>query len=992
MVERHECWRPLGWMGAGMICALVGLVGGVGCGDDDGQGTQCGPGEVPLSDGRCLPACEGEQIRLADESCQDCGDHERAQDNQCVCEPGWMRVAGVCQSAMEPDSDLGTDWHPDPDGDGVVTGEDDCPYVYDPGQDDGDGDGLGDVCDPDFVLGVENGPVTDLVAEHVTPYGAWLRYTSPRSETYGWGGQLVWSEVAADLGGLASVQQVVEGGDAQVFATDAPFGEPPHRPVILTRLEPDTTYYLALVREDWTGLVDEISNVLEIRTLPAPPVILANARPRVFATPALIQSLSERHLAGDLSWTSWYDELSGRVLQAGADPESVYAASAYCPQAAVLFHATGEGDFLDAARVLFEELVVYWEDNELTGNQYRWANANLGVCLDLLWDELTTAERDRAAAAMLADDEHHVFDDPPRFDDTDEFASVTRTQVIHGLALCDASDLDPGLADRGCVVLEAGLRTFYGVQRVKARRDRGFWAQSGGFLPDGSDYGQGTSLYWLQSFWALANAGAPAADYAPWILHNLLSKVVHALSPTRYGYYTQGDVEDFSYNYDLEPSSFQLEDSDSSLIALHQGLLAAGGLTTEATWARGLADALWQPYGGPEALWHLLFDHDASPGTDYRDGLGTAFWDSGLGLFYDRTSWEEEASLLVYRSGWSGVDHSHQDLGHFQLYRAGRWITHEAIAYDGDAATADGHNVLRLQQAMNEGDPDCVCQHLGRGAAPSRVIRASVGSAHTLVTSDQRGCYRSFYYHSDYYDAVQRSLLWLKTDEGGSADYLVVFDLVDSATDAPADLTRQWLLQLDELPALSDNVATVTLVGSAVADAADQQLDVAAVLPTTATLARRAPQGQPDDYPGPLYNHRLIIDANTDAPDLRFVTVLRVGDAPLPVLQTLPIESGDVVGATFGRHVVLFANRPLTWDPAATAAAPITATFTAPGLAAPFTLWIAGLAPAASYDVDVVESGDDLTITLIPGAAHTADRAGLLALTVDASGGVTTVY
>lgn len=974
-----------GWP-AGMLVALVALVGGVGCGDDNGGGTQCGPGEVPLPDGRCLPACDGEQIRLADETCQACGENERAQDNQCVCEPGWVRLAGDCQEAGAVDPQLGTDWHPDPDGDGVETGADDCPYVYDPNQEDSDGDGLGDVCDPDFAPPTEDGPVTDLVAEHVTPYGAWLRYTSTRSETYGWGGHVVWSETAADLDSLASVQQVVDRGDSQTFNTDALFGEPPHRPVVVTRLDPATTYYLVVVREDWTGLVDEISNVLEIRTLPPPPVVPSATRPRVFATPALLQTLADRHQAGDLSWTAWYDELSGRVLQAGAEPESVYAASSYCAQAAVLYHATADSQFLDAARVLFDLLVVHWEDNELAGNQYRWANANLGICLDLLWDELTVAERDRAATAMLEDDEHHVFDDPPRVDDTDEFASVTRTQLLHGLALCDAVDLDPVLADRGCVVLEAGLRSFYGRQRVKARRDRGFWAQSGGYLPDGSDYGQGTSFYWLQAFWGLTNAGAPAAEYAPWIQHNLLSMVVHALSPTRYGYYTQGDVEDFSYNYDLEPSSFQLEDSDSSLIALHQGLLAAGGHATEAAWARGLADDLWEPYGGPEALWHLLFDHDDLPGTDYRDALEPAFWDSGLGLFYDRTSWDSDASFFVHRAGWSGVDHSHQDLGHFQLYRAGQWITHEAVAYDGDAATADGHNVLLLQQAQNEGDADCVCQILGRGAAPSRVIRASVGGAHALVTSDLRGCYRSFYYHSDYYDAVQRSVLWLKTDGGGSPDYLVVFDLVDTAADAPTDLTRQWLLQLDAQPALSDNVATATLSGPA----GDQQLDVAAVLPATASLARHSPQGQPDDYPGPLYNHRLIIDANTDTPALRFVTVLRAGDAPLPVLATQAIESADLVGASVGRHVVLFANRALAWDPNHETAASVTATFSAP--TAPFTLWLSGLAPATTYDVALSDSGGELTLTVSPGATLTTDRAGLLSVAVDASFGVTALY
>jgi hypothetical protein len=39
------------------------------------------------------------------------------------------------------------DANPDPDGDGVQTSEDNCPYVYNPDQADADGDGLGDACD-----------------------------------------------------------------------------------------------------------------------------------------------------------------------------------------------------------------------------------------------------------------------------------------------------------------------------------------------------------------------------------------------------------------------------------------------------------------------------------------------------------------------------------------------------------------------------------------------------------------------------------------------------------------------------------------------------------------------------------------------------------------------------------------------------------------------------------------------------------------------------
>ena len=81
---------------------------------------------------------------------------------------------------------LGSDWHDDPDGDGVSTPADLCPWVYDPAQVDDDLDGLGNPCDPDFAPPANDGPITDLRIEHATPYGAWFSFTSPRGLQWGW--------------------------------------------------------------------------------------------------------------------------------------------------------------------------------------------------------------------------------------------------------------------------------------------------------------------------------------------------------------------------------------------------------------------------------------------------------------------------------------------------------------------------------------------------------------------------------------------------------------------------------------------------------------------------------------------------------------------------------------------------------------------------------------------------------------------------------------
>ena len=90
-------------------------------------------------------------------------------------------------------AELGTAWHPDPDGDGIVAGIDLCQAVYDPLQEDIDGDGIGDLCDDDFAPPVQDGAVSDLRVEHVTPYGAWFRFTSTRDTQWGWDAAVAWS-------------------------------------------------------------------------------------------------------------------------------------------------------------------------------------------------------------------------------------------------------------------------------------------------------------------------------------------------------------------------------------------------------------------------------------------------------------------------------------------------------------------------------------------------------------------------------------------------------------------------------------------------------------------------------------------------------------------------------------------------------------------------------------------------------------------------------
>lgn len=869
-------------------------------------------------------------------------------------------TTGECQGliidgqCVFPDSNgEGSDWHPDPDGDGVTTGTDLCPHVYDPAQADADGDGQGDFCDSDFVNVVENGPVVDLRAEHVTPYGAWVSFTSPETSMYGRDYVLAWSKTRADLENASGVQSVPLGNKF-VFRVFAYLGRRAERPQIITSMDPDTTYFLSVrPLNDSDQPANKDGNIIEIKTASAPTLSAAGTHPRAWATPKQLQSMRDRQQNGDAAWARWSAIVGDEALDS-SDATEDYEFHA-CIGGALMFHATGEDRYKDSALSMISTMLSYWQDNDLQANALRWADSNLAICTDLMWAELSGSERNEIVSAYLEDDEAA---DNSRIVDTDEYASIARTWIIDGLIACDAPGIDSDLSSRACALLEKGMRSFYGVQLVKARRDQGYFAQSGGGLPDGTGYATGSSIYWMHTLHALSNVGGQVDAYAPWVWHNFLSVQIHALTPGQGGFATFGDLDAYD-NFSVEPNSLPIAYGGGSMLAMQMGFLERTGMTEQAGHAKWHVENVFpaSEYGASWAM--MMNDHDGLVSRTNDEGLATSYLDSGLGHFFDRTGWGQDDSFFVFHAGWTGVDHSHEDAGSFQFYRNGVWLTSEALGYDGPAALAGGHNVPALAIDY-EGEGERVGQFVHDAEGPGRLLHSSAQTGYAYVAADLTGNYSSGRYHSHNYDAVQRHIVWLKPSSEDSDDRVVVYDLIDNrAGAAPAERSWQMHIDTDHL------VSQPSLVGPGASYEASSNVQVDVVVPADLVMTFENPQGTHSNNPGEVYTGRLRADAQSSDAQLRYVSVLRASDAPTS-LGAVGVDSADVVGVVSGSDLVLFQR-----DASPDLGSAQTADVSTSGVT---TVWWTGLVPGAEYSIE--SSGSSVTIS--PGGSLTADAAGVV--------------
>lgn len=852
---------------------------------------------------------------------------------------------------------LESDWHPDPDDDEVTSDIDNCPKVYNPNQSDVDGDNVGDFCDEDYLNFKEGEPVRDLHAQHVTPYGAWLRFRSPLTVKYHWRYKIVWSTDEAEVSTDENVLALIEQGDFIDGKVMATAGLYPSQPTIIRSLDSDTQYYVALAHMKWDGSIISRSNVVRFKTKPNPEIAQPNQHPTMWLSQADLDDARQRFANNDQVLMDTLNRTRAHVQKAAAG--NVWLGYRVCRSAGILYHITQNAEDKAAALNLWERALTRFSilpGDQTDGNirnSYRWRGEYMSACTDLMWDYLTEEQRNAAVLSMLMWDEYEDFIPYaatnlkyPNILDTDQFAANTAIQLATGLLACNAEGISEDLSERACAILDIGKRAWYGVQLPKARRVGDFFGQVSGYLPDGTEYSGGTISHWFLAIYNLLNLGDQGDDIRGFVRNNLFSMRLHAQTPSKKGITIVGDVEGHLEDQS-EPYSFPIDSlHDLTNVTLQGGLLRKLGLHKEADW-------LFEYRKSYKALEKsgiaLLYDRGTS--DDFRDEIGTYYLDKGFGVMFDRNHWGQDATLFTARSGWGGVHHVHADVGGIQMYRKGRWILTETPSYAGKAAGGVGHSIFQLEI----GDEGQFGQYYVTFDFLSKYLGSSSSTLHNYTRMQNTPAY-NLHPRFSYYEKVERETLWLKGDH----EVLIVKDFARTTDKMPAVNGRATFQFTHEPVKVTDNSYRIEIPET---QHPAQTWIIDSLLP--ASLSTEEPEGPIGAYLADIPNWRLYV-APAKQKQVETLVVLQAGDEGFTPSVVTNFNSDLHHGAVVDNTLVLFAkNQVHGWQDSS---------FAMPDNIN--EIWLSTTEADTSFSF--VKAGNNLSVTKDDSSELISDNAGLL--------------
>jgi hypothetical protein len=296
----------------------------------------------------------------------------------------------------------------------------------------------------------------------------------------------------------------------------------------------------------------------------------------------------------------------------------------------------------------------------------------------------------------------------------------------------------------------------------------------GGGSREGTGYGVAQrDMFELYDFWE-GSTGERLADVTKHTRASMLA-MIHQIVPTLDRFAPTGDQSRDSTAMFFDYHRSYLQDlvglyASDPLAPRVQALLAASSLPKMGSEFMFVNDFVW----GNDSV---------KPTT--LDGLGTAYYASGIGELYARSGWTKDATWINLIAGPYTQSHAHQDQGSLMLYKEG-WLAYDAVieSHSGLPQQTTAHSVVRIvdggktveQKLFTE--PKLVALHRGTG-----FLHAA---------ADLTAAYKS----SPVVQLVQRELVYLQPDTVVVYDRVTtragsqqVFQLVSPAKPAMADGT-----------------------------------------------------------------------------------------------------------------------------------------------------------------------------------------------------------
>ena len=322
------------------------------------------------------------------------------------------------------------------------------------------------------------------------------------------------------------------------------------------------------------------------------------------------------------------------------------------------------------------------------------------------------------------------------------------------------------------------LDKFYG-EKIINQLIPAFNILPGGGSREGTGYGTALRRLFKLYFWWEKSTGVSIANQTPhtlatmfWFTHSVMPSL-DKIVPT--GDHSRDQTAEFyDYHRDLLQNLISIYPNEP-ISGVAKQLLASSNVPRIQYSA---------------TYWSDFINEWPSVTTRPLSTINTAYFGTGSGNFYSRSSWEKNGVFVHMMAGPYDQSHAHRDQGSFLLNSAGTWLFDDANrrSHSGIELDEEMHNLVRFSSGGNT-------VRQVEGATPSQVLALSDGNLFSYELANTRPIYNG----KAEVVKSERELLFIKSGA------VVLFD---RAAANSSSVSRIFQLQMSTPPIISGNRLT----------------------------------------------------------------------------------------------------------------------------------------------------------------------------------------